>query len=392
MVTSKGEYLPIIKKDIEEGPDFPHHTMSIITSLLYARFKAGGHPIALVTTDNFSRNGEKVQDSIVSIAQAWLNNGLVPKEFLSYLTDTEKVAFPWTMIDRITPNPSKDVLSRLKEEGFEDVEIINTSKGTNIAPFVNTEEVHYLVIEDDFPNGRPDLAKGGVLLTNRATVDKADGMKVTTCLNPLHTSLAIFGSLLRVDSIADAMKEPVLRELVKKVGYVEGLPVVANPGIIDPKDFIDEVVNKRFPNPNIPDTPQRIATDTSQKIAIRFGETIKKYLESHEKSSEDLVYIPLVLAGWLRYLLALDDKGNFFIPSPDPLLEELQGSLTDITLGSSSENINTILKPILSNEQIFGIDLNEAGLADKVISYFKELNKGIGAVRNTLERYVNESF
>lgn len=71
------------------------------------------------------------------------------------------------------------------------------------------------------------------------------------------------------------MQDEDLSELVKRVGYVEGLPVVVNPKIIDPKQFIDEVINLRLVNPNIPDTPQRIASDTSQKVGIRYGETIK---------------------------------------------------------------------------------------------------------------------
>ena len=73
------------------------------------------------------------------------------------------------------------------------------------------------------------------------------------------------------------MKNPSLKKLVEVIGYKEGLPVVINPGILDPKEFIDTVLNVRIPNPFMPDTPQRIATDTSQKLAIRFGETIKAY-------------------------------------------------------------------------------------------------------------------
>ena len=107
-------------------------------------------------------------------------------------------------------------------------------------------------------------------------------MKVCTCLNPLHTSLAIFGCLLGFDLIADEMKDAALKKLVEKIGYEEGMPVVVNPGILIPKDFIKEVIEVRLPNPYIPDTPQRIASDTSQKVGIRFGETIKAYNERED--------------------------------------------------------------------------------------------------------------
>lgn len=388
LTKSDGEFLPVIQQDIQNGPSAPQHTMSIVTALLYTRYQAGKLPIAMVTTDNFSRNGEKFQDSILTIAKKWAENDLVSLEFIDYLTNTEKVTFPWSMIDRITPNPSQNVLERLEKEGFEDLEIIHTSKGTNVAPFVNTEEVHYLVIEDSFPNGRPDLKKGGVLLTDRETVDKTDAMKVTTCLNPLHTALAIFGSILRFDSISKEVQDPELKKLIEKIGYVEGLPVVVDPKVIKPKEFIDEVVNIRLPNVEIPDTPQRIATDTSQKLGIRFGETIRKYTEDGNKSTDDLIFIPLVLAGWLRYLLAVDDDGEIFNPSPDPLLEEMQMKLAEIKLGNIPDNIEVIMQPILSNERIFGIDLYKVGLANKVVHYFLELTAETGAVRKTLKKYL----
>ena len=69
---------------------------------------------------------------------------------------------------------------------------------------------------------------------------------------------------------------------------------MTDPGVLDPKKFIDTVVDIRIPNPYIPDTPQRIATDTSQKLAIRFGETIKAYLASDTLDIRELKLIPLV--------------------------------------------------------------------------------------------------
>lgn len=382
-----GAFLQIIKGDIVAGPEKPKHTMSIIASLLYSRFQAGAAAIAMVSTDNFSRNGEKFKESILAISGKWMENGFVTGEFIDYLMDEAKVSFPLSMIDRITPNPSAEIESLLQKDGFQDTAIIKTSKHTNIASFANTEETHYLVIEDRFPNGRPPLEKTGVILTDRETVDKADAMKVTTCLNPLHTALAIFGCLLGYQSIALEMQDNTLIELIKGIGYREGLPVVVNPEIIDPKKFIDELIEKRLPNPMIPDTPQRIAADTSQKIPIRFGETIRKYHTSAEKSTEDLIYIPLAIAGWLRYLLGVTDYGEAFEPSPDPLLEDLQGELSGIKIRFTG-SAHAYVQNILSNEQIFGMNLYEAGLGNKIEKYFEEMLRDKNAVRETLDKYV----
>lgn len=93
-------------------------------------------------------------------------------------------------------------------------------------------------------------------------------MKVCTCLNPLHTTLAIFGCLLGFDRIYKEVQDKDLLHLIEQVGFIEGLPVVENPEIIKPIDFINEVIYKRFANPNIPDMPQRIASDTSQNWGL----------------------------------------------------------------------------------------------------------------------------
>ena len=291
------------------------------------------------------------------------------------------------MIDKITPRPDDGVKEMLLKDGFENAEGNVTSKNTYIAPFVNAEEAEYLVIEDLFPAGRPALDKVGVIFTTRETVDKVEKMKVCTCLNPLHTALAIYGCLLGYTKISDEMKDMELLKLVEVVGYQEGLPVVVNPGILSPRHFIDEVLRVRFPNPFMPDTPQRIATDTSQKIPIRFGETIKAYAVSETLKVKDLKIIPLVLAGRLRYLLGVDDKGESMAVSPDPMLEELQEKLSGLKLGETDFDAQ-VLRSILSNEKFFGVDLYSVGLAEVVESYLRELLKGPGAVRETLKKYL----
>ena len=212
-------------------------------------------------------------------------------------------------------------------------------------------------------------------------------MKVCTCLNPLHTALAVYGCLLGYNAIYKEMEDEQLKALVEKIGFEEGLPVVINPGIINPEAFIREVVEKRLPNPFVPDTPQRIATDTSQKLAIRFGETIKAYQRREDLNAKDLKFIPLVFAGWLRYLMATDDDGKPFELSPDPLMDHLKKLVEGINLGDRGP-FDEKLKPVLSDSSIFGVDLFEAGLADKVLGYFEELIQGPGAVRSTLKKYL----
>ncbi|AZT89920.1 mannitol dehydrogenase family protein [Caldicellulosiruptor changbaiensis] len=388
IVDLNGEYLPQVKEDIENGPEKPKSSMGKVASLLYVRYKNGKHPVAVVSLDNCSKNGERLYNSIIQIAKEWVKNKLVEEGFVEYLSNSSSVSFPWSMIDKIVPRPSESIKELLEKDGLEKMEIICTSKNTYIAPFVNTEKSQYLVIEDNFPNGRPPLEKAGVYFADRQTVENSERMKVQTCLNPLHTALAIFGCLLGYKTIYEEVKDGCLKKLIEKIGYEEGLPVVVDPKIIDPKEYLKEVIEERFPNPYIPDAPQRIATDTSQKMPIRFGETIKAYSESPNLDVKSLKFIPLVIAGWLRYLMCVDDSGKPFEPSPDPLLDELKKQMNGIELGKKVENLDEKLKPILSNEMLFRVNLFEVGLANKVIDYFKEMTEGVGAVRRTLEKYL----
>lgn len=383
-----GNYFPFIVKDIENGPGSATHAMSVVTTLLYQRFITSKQPLALVSMDNCSHNGDKIKEAVTTLAKEWSSRGFVPLEFVDYVSDPKTISYPLSMIDKITPRPADVVKKELEASGLEKMDVVITSKNTYMAPFVNAEVCEYLVIEDVFPNGRPSLEKAGILFCERETVNNVETMKVTTCLNPLHTSLAVTGCLLGYTLIADEMQDEILKKLVNRIGYKEGLPVVINPGVLDPKVFIDEVVGKRFTNPFIPDTPQRIATDTSQKVGIRFGTTIKAYASGAYKTeliTEELIGISLAIAAWCRYLLGIDDDGKSFDLSSDPMMTTLQETMSQIPFGTKEGS----LKPILSNAVIFGVDLYSVGLGDKIEQVFYEMNTGVGAVRKTLERYLD---
>lgn len=384
LTKADGSYTDLVKADFINGPTKPVSYIGIVSSLCYERFLAGQLPIAFVSMDNCSHNGAKLKDAVLAYAKNWEESGLTKNGFYEYLLDENKVTFPWTMIDKITPRPDDSVAKMLLMDGWEALDGIQTKKHTYIAPFVNAEETEYLVVEDAFPNGRPELEHAGVIFTDRKTVDQTEKMKVGTCLNPLHTSLAVFGCLLSYDKIYKEMQDEELKELVRRVGYEEGLPVVINPGIIEPKVFLEEVLTKRIPNLFMPDTPWRIATDTSQKIPVRFGETIKAYKEEAKK----LTCIPLVIAGWLRYLLGVNDSLEPMEISPDPLYPYLKEKLKNAAVGKEMD-VHEILYPLLTDKKIFLVDLYEAGLGTKIEGYFAEMTAKEGAVRDTLKKYLH---
>ncbi len=384
-----GTFLPQIQQDIDAGPNGAVSYLGRITSLCHQRFLTCGTPLALVSMDNCSHNGSRLEAAVTAIARGWQERSLCRPGFADWVCDGRHITFPWTMIDKITPRPDASVAQLLTESGLEGMELHVTRHGSYAAAFVNTEEAQYLVIEDNFPNDRPPLEHAGVIFTTREIVDKVETMKVCTCLNPLHTSLAILGCLLGFSRINEEMNDADLRRLAERIGYTEGLPVVVEPGVIDPRAFLDEVVTKRLPNPFLQDAPQRIATDSSQKIPVRFGNTIKKYAARRNLDIRDLKGISFVLAAWCRYLMAVDDSGAPFTPSDDPLLPELMPLLAHVQLGQPC-SVHETLQPILSNAEIMGSDLYEVGLAPQVETWFGRLIAGPGAVRTELHRLAED--
>lgn len=383
-----GTWFPFVAADIANGPDKATGAMAVVTAMLYERYKAGKSPLALVSMDNCSRNGAKLRESVLTMTQEWKKNGFVDQGFVDYVSDEKQVAFPWTMIDKITPRPSEQIAKDLEDLGVENMQPVITGKKTYIAPFVNAEKPQYLVIEDSFPNGRPALEKGfGVYMADRETVNLSERMKVTVCLNPVHSATGPLGVALGYELFAKMLNtdEDVLK-MARMIAYDEGLPVVPNPGILSPQAFVDELFNDRFPNEYLGDTNLRLAVDVSQMVGIRFGETIKAYTAKFGDASR-LTAIPLGIAGWLRYMLGVDDQDKTYELAPDPMNEEIGEQLKDIVVGKP-ESFTDQLKPILSNERIFFTNLYENGVGMKIETMFREMLAGPGAIRATVHKYV----
>lgn len=384
-----GSWFPFVEADIHNGPDKAVGAMAVLTAMLYERYQAGRYPLALVSMDNCSQNGAKLRESVLTMTEQWLKEGFVDVGFAAYVRDEKAVSFPWTMIDKITPRPSEQIAKDLEALGIEDMQPVITGKKTYIAPFVNAEKPQYLVIEDSFPNGRPALEKGfGVYMADRKTVNQSERMKVTACLNPVHSATGPLGVALGYELFAHMLNtDEDMMKMARMVAYDEGLPVAPNPGILSPQAFVDELFNDRFPNEYLGDTNLRLAVDVSQMVGIRFGETIKAYTAKFGDAAR-LTAIPLGISGWLRYMLGVDDQGNAYELAPDPMNEEIQEQLSGIVVGRP-ETFTDQLRPILSNERVFFTNIYENGLGEKIETMFRDMLAGPGAIKATVHKYVS---
>ena len=114
--------------------------------------------------------------------------------------------------------------------------------------------------------------------------------------------------------------------------------------------------------------------DTSQKLPIRFGETLKKYI-ARGLDKSNLVLIPLTLAGYARYLKGLKDDLTAFEPSPDPMLAELQAIVAPLEIGKADQDWSPLRK-LYSRKDVFGLDLYEAGFGAQIEEWSRSFSQG----------------
>ena len=120
LVNGKGDPLPGVPEDFANGPAKAMSYMGKVAALVYARYEAGRKPIAMVSMDNCSHNGDKLFAAISTFAEKWAENGVVDAGFRDYVNDKSKVSLPWYMIDKITPRPDASVEAILKADGIEE--------------------------------------------------------------------------------------------------------------------------------------------------------------------------------------------------------------------------------------------------------------------------------
>ena len=138
LVNGKGETLPAVAADFAAGPGRPQSYIGKVASLLYARYRAGALPVAMVSMDNCSHNGDKLYQAVKAFADAWGDEG-----FSAYVNDPQKVSFPWTMIDKITPRPDASVEALLRADGLQGLEpVITEQRGAHEGDHVPESPAH----------------------------------------------------------------------------------------------------------------------------------------------------------------------------------------------------------------------------------------------------------
>jgi mannitol 2-dehydrogenase len=272
---------PEIRHDAAH-PDAPRGVFGAIVAALKRRRERGLAPFTVMSCDNIPHNGQVTQDAVAGLA------GLVDPGLAAFIR--ENVAFPNSMVDRITP-ATTDRHRALLEEGF----------GIRDNWPVFCEPFRQWVLEDRFPAGRPALEDVGVTFTPHVAAFELMKIRI---LNGGHAAIAYPAALLGIHYVHDAMADPRVRGFLDRLEAQEIIPCVPPVPGVDLQAYY-RLIAGRFANPEIGDTIPRLAQDGSN----RQPKFILPSTRDRLKAGADVTGLALVSALWCRYCAGTDDAG-----------------------------------------------------------------------------------
>jgi len=336
-VTEKGYHLhsasgelnfdaPLIAADVAD-PANPQTVPGLIVAALKLRRAAGLAPFTVLSCDNLPSNGAIVKRAVTAFARK------VDAELGDWIA--ANVAFPSTMVDRITPATTEEDKAR-----------IAAAIGMDDAWPVVTEPFSQWVVEDNFPLGRPRWELGGAIFSNE--IEAWEHMKLR-CLNGAHSTLSYMGQLLGLETVADAMASPRIVKLIEGL-WQEIIPTLHAPSGSNPAEYV-EALKVRFCNPAIRHKTAQIAMDGSQKLPQRLLAPLRNRLEAGKPAA----HIEAAIAAWMLYAAKTIRTGGVEALK-DPMAAQIAAKVAEA--GSSVE---MLVAGLLAIEAIFSSDLPADG-------------------------------
>ena len=294
-------------------PESPRSAIGYVTHGLRRRQQLGLAPYTVLSCDNLADNGGRLRRAVLQYAQR-----IDPA--LAEWIETH-VSFPCSMVDSITPATDDALRERVAHELH-----------CRDAWPIQRETYAQWVIEDRFCNLRPPFELTGVTMSD--DIAGHDRAKLRL-LNGAHSTLAYLGSLLNLETVADAMQEPLLAGFVERLMRVAIAPVIALPDHLDAASYIDAIL-ARFRNSAIRHRLAQIAWDGSQKLPVRLLSTIADALAA-DKPIDDLC---LAVAAWMQFVRRQARNGVALF---DPLADVLAG-VGQACTGDADHDVNAFLQ------------------------------------------------
>jgi mannitol 2-dehydrogenase len=260
----------------------PRTWLGYVAEAAVRRMQMGRGPFTVLSCDNLQGNGDIARKALLTFAAA-------RSEVLQRWIE-ENVAFPCSMVDRITPRTTDENRARVAERF-----------GVKDAVPVVCEPFRQWVLEDNFAAARPGFERVGAQMT--ADVAPYEKMKMRL-LNGGHSTLGYFADLLGIDFIRDAAADPLLRRLLKAYTDEVKRTVPKLPGI-DLEEYGDTVM-RRFSNTAIRDQVARICSEGCAKVAKFLAPPLADLLRNGDSPR----VLTLVIAGWLHYQRGINEQGQ----------------------------------------------------------------------------------
>ncbi len=319
---------PEVAMDLSD-PGRPVSALGFLVEALDRRRRAGRAPFTVLSCDNLPDNGRLTRDAVLAFA------ALRDDRLAGWIA--EHVAFPSSMVDRITPRTTDEDRRKVAW----DFGIIDRWP-------VIAEPFSQWVIENTFCDGRPPLDRVGATFVP----DVAPyALLKTRMLNGAHCAIGYLGMLAGLERIDEAMADPVLGAYVDRLLADEVAPVIPHPPGVD-VDAYRRTLLARFSNPRIGDELSRLGRGGSAKVPFHLVPTI---VEARRRGRPHRL-LTLAVAAWLWHLRGVDDAGRP-VPVEDPLAERLQTLMLE---GGANP------RPFLADRRLFGELSRDPGFAEEL--------------------------
>jgi mannitol 2-dehydrogenase len=336
-----------VQADLRD-PTHPRTVFGYVVEALDRRRRSGQPPFTVLSCDNMQDNGAAARTAMVSFAR------LRDEELAAWID--EHVAFPSSMVDRVTPNTSP-----------EDREAVAESTGVGDRWPVITEPFRQWVVEDSFCNGRPPLEQVGVQLVE--DVHPYEVVK-TRLLNAGHTAIGYLGYLAGYRTTDQVMADPVFRSFLSRLMAEEIAPLLPSPPGIDLAEY-QATLLERLSNPRMADELARLGRRGSSKVPNYLLPSVRDAIE------QDRPYqlLCVAVAGWLRFLRGSDYAGDEM---------PVQGPRMDLV--PVAQEAGTDAGPLLNEQSIFDHVGQDPRFAEPVQRALDALERE--GPREVLERYL----
>lgn len=338
---------PAIVADLAH-PEAPNSMPGLIVEALRRRHAAGVAPFAVLSCDNLPKNGKVAGRVVTRFAE------LVDADLGAFIAGN--VAFPSTMVDRITP-----------ATGDSDRATVAAALGVEDAWPVVCEPFRQWVIEDRFPAGRPAWETVGAILTD--DVHPFETMKLR-CLNGAHSTLAYLSVVAGIETVADAMADALLPKVIRRLWDDDLIGTVPPVPGTDVATYTRDL-ETRFRNPDVRHRTLQIASDGSQKLGPRLLVPAAELIAKGKAPS----MVPLTIAAWMAFLRGRDGTGRTWTVV-DPMAPRLTALASE-----AGDNAAALADALFAVSEIFPAPVagNAAFRAAAVAHLDTILNKGVPA-------------